>query len=230
MNTTTTTSRPVTLNPEQRLYVIPCSSGFSCYGFDNAFEEAAQLAALLNDAAPDRAQWGTLALWERLAALRSAYACRHDLNAQTWFAAKTPAAVRAALEAARISGDRVRVFLGDTTTGRAWLEEWDTVGTIGRSMGPQRVPLLIKSARSHGGGAILTASIVRLVSVKSGRVLYSHPSFHVEPLEARQSSTLPGYASEAWSTEKGECLARFKSADGAANWVAFMRGERMKAA
>lgn len=227
MKTTAQSPRSVTLNEAQKLYVIPCGGGCSCYGFDNAFDEAAQLAALLSQAAPDRAQWGTMGLWERLGTLRAAYAARPDLNERTFFQANTPEAVKTVLEHSRKTGAKLRIFLGNTDTGRAWLDEFETVGRVGRSMGPQQVPLLIVG-NSGGGGAISTSSIVRISCAHTLRPLYSHPSFNVTPLEVR-AGTVAGYPSEVWDTEKNDCVARFKTAKKAAQWVAFMRGESAKA-
>ena len=39
------------------------------------------------------------------------------------------------LERVRNSKERVRIFYGDTETGRDWMEIYNTIGTIGRSCG-----------------------------------------------------------------------------------------------
>lgn len=44
----------------------------------------------------------------------------------------------------------VRIWLGDTQTGRAWAEENDVIGTIGRSTGTMEVPLLVEAGELAG--------------------------------------------------------------------------------
>lgn len=88
-----------------------------------------------------------------------------------------------ALEQARESKQRVCILYGDTKTGRAWGNKEDRFrgmdcGTIGRSMGPVKIPLLIKSKRSSGGEGLLTGSIVAITSSTTPRrILYRHPKF-----------------------------------------------------
>jgi len=90
----------------------------------------------------------------------------------------TPYAVVRALEQARSSRKRVRIYLGDTKTGRDWLEEHDVEGYIGNSMGPLKVPLLIHNRRSFGGPALLDNCVVR-IKWTTGGVLYQHPTYHI---------------------------------------------------
>ena len=58
---------------------------------------------------------------------------------------------------------RVRLFLGDPETGRDWGEENDVTGYVGRSTGPSKVPLLLATRRSMGGGAILVDCVLRML-------------------------------------------------------------------
>jgi hypothetical protein len=88
----------------------------------------------------------------------------------------TPDGVVAALERARASGRRIRVYYGDAKTGRDWLEEHDVEGRVGNSTGPLKVPLLIFNRRCHGGGAILDHCIVK-VAWATGGVLYQHSAY-----------------------------------------------------
>jgi hypothetical protein len=39
--------RDITLNPQQRLYVIATEGGVTCFGFDNARDHAQQIAQRL---------------------------------------------------------------------------------------------------------------------------------------------------------------------------------------
>ena len=72
--------------------------------------------------------------------------------------------------------DRIRVFFGDSESGTDWCETFDTMGTIGLSCGPNKVPLLIHSIRSMGGDAISTDSIVKITRNK--KVIYKHPNYN----------------------------------------------------
>lgn len=79
------------------------------------------------------------------------------------------------------SEKRLKLYYGDVETGRDWNEENDTTGTIGRSTGTSKIPLLILTKRSHGGGAILDHCIVK---IKSGGVtLYQHPKYKAPVVE-----------------------------------------------
>lgn len=64
--------------------------------------------------------------------------------------------------------------------GRCWGEsERMHSGTIGRSGGRIKVPLLLSNVRSHGGGAIMDDCIVgiRYANKRKGGFLYKHPKF-----------------------------------------------------
>ena len=74
--------------------------------------------------------------------------------------------------------DRIRIFFGDPGIGSDWCETFDTMGTVGLSYGPNKVPLLIHSIRSMGGDAILTDSIVKITRNK--KVIYQHPKYNCD--------------------------------------------------
>lgn len=112
----------------------------------------------------------------------------------TTYHEETPDEVIRVLENARQNRTRLHISLGDQQTGRDWLEEFETHGYVGRSMGPIKVPLLISNTRSLGGGAILDHCIVRIRTSAGGRVLWQHPSYHHGQLQIRQKTepvTLP---------------------------------------
>jgi hypothetical protein len=95
----------------------------------------------------------------------------------------TPKEVIDVLENARTSRTRIKLYYGDHETGKDWKETMDTVGTIGRSTGSIKVPLLIKLSKSTGGGAILTDSIVKIKDVKTGKVLYQTNNYKQPKVE-----------------------------------------------
>ena len=84
------------------------------------------------------------------------------------------------LETLRKDQTRVRFHWGNTGTGEDWGDEFDVKGTIGRSSGQMKVPLLIHNARSMGGGAILTDCIVKITNTKGGATIYQHPKYHIK--------------------------------------------------
>jgi hypothetical protein len=103
-----------------------------------------------------------------------------------YFHAQTLLAVVQALTTARQARTRIRIRLGDATTGRDWHEEFDVEGYVGNSTGPLKVPLLIHNRRSLGGGAILDHCIVRIIETRTGFVMYSHPAYRAGTFTIRE--------------------------------------------
>jgi hypothetical protein len=112
----------------------------------------------------------------------------------TTYHEETPDEVIRVLELARQNRTRLHISLGGQQTGRDWLEEFETHGYVGRSMGPIKVPLIVANRRSLGGGSILDHCIVRIRTSAGGRVLWQHPSYHHGQLQLRHKTepvTLP---------------------------------------
>lgn len=143
------------------------------------------------------------------------------------------------LEAAKASGSRVRLFLGDVKTGKQWMDEFGVCGTVGQSTGPHAIPLLICNSRSLGGGGILTDCIIRLII--NGRERYRHPKYQ-EPVftirEIKPDEMVSWHVSKPKKSlvsmgythgvdVDGENHANFKSLKQAQRWIDFMKGERM---
>lgn len=219
----------VTINAEQRLFVIPSGGGYSCLGFDVCYREALQLYNRLQphapkDLMPTEDKIGTLDQYKQYQGLLN-LGVRHEAMLGTWFSHGTPQEVQDIIEQYRKNGLRLRFWLGDIKTGRAWLEEYDVVGSISRSTGTMKVPLLIPNSKSIGGGAILTNCIVKIMGVESKRVLYQHRDFHLPKLELVTPSDHPDFAATVLAG--GHLQARFKKVSSAERWIAFMKGERM---
>lgn len=136
-------------------------------------------------------------------------------SSDTFFNSTTPEGVRFALEGARRSGDRIRIWYGDSETGKAWPDEFSIIGYVSRSVGPQKVPILLHDARSIGGMPILADRIVR-IDTTSGVRLYTRTDFD------------PG----EWIVEQcdvyrdGELFARCKNERQAQRLAEFMVGKR----
>lgn len=133
----------------------------------------------------------------------------------TAYLADTSDQVVQALEWARLTGTRIRIWCGDTNTGKAWAEENDVLGYVGRSSGARKIPILVHNRQSFGGGAILTHCIVR-IDTTDGRTLYKHPSF------SAGDWTVQG--TDAY--RDGQMHARFDAHEKATRYVAFMTGKR----
>lgn len=140
-----------------------------------------------------------------------------------YFNEKTPDSVRNLLALLHATGEPVRLFYGDTSTGRAWAEENDVTGRIGCSMGPCKVALLV-APRATGGGSVLDSCIVAVMC--KGQFVYAVPGFTVGDWQVAPSD-MQGYAEIA--THNGQVHARFKKPGKALRFCQFMRGERMSA-
>lgn len=99
----------------------------------------------------------------------------------TWYDIRTSDKLVSLLEEHRQYGTRLRFHWGNTETGEDWGDIYDVAGKIGRSMGPVKAPLLIKTRRSIGGGCILDHCIVKItLTTKPHKVLYQHPTYHTK--------------------------------------------------
>jgi hypothetical protein len=122
---------------------------------------------------------------------------------------------------------RIRVWYGNTNTGESWLEEYDTIGTVGRSTGQQKTPLLIKNSRSSGGGGILTNCITRIDVISSKRTIYKHPLFYVPTLGVYPNLDEETNIKYPFIVLKnGTIQALFKTKGQAHRYIDFMTGER----
>lgn len=127
---------------------------------------------------------------------------------------------------------RIRIWYGDTETGRSWNEEYDTMGRIGRSTGNIKIPILVKNSRSWGGEAVLVGAIIRIDDIEDKRTLWKVPNFHVEDMKVYEIFGDKNYkyqvAKLSEDSGKWEVQASFKTEKQAYNWVAFMRGKRYR--
>lgn len=149
----------------------------------------------------------------------------------TYYTKETNDKVIEVLENARQNDKRIRVFYGDTKTGKYWLEEYDTVGTVGRSTGEIKVPLLINYTNSSGGGSILTDCIVAITINK--QFVYKQENFEFPNFWLVSIMDLDmikrGFVTGVNVSHDGitdERVANFTSNDKAMKYIQFMRGER----
>ena len=114
---------------------------------------------------------------------------------------------------------RIRLFYGDTKTGKDWCEEYDTMGYVGGSTGKVKIPLLINNRKSSGGHAILTGSIVSITIDKFE--VYRHPKYHIGKVEVK-ATELPNLPYGVWIS--GKNYANFKTLVQAQKWAEFIKG------
>lgn len=150
----------------------------------------------------------------------------------TSYSSKASDKIIAAIEQARLNSSRVRVWYGDNVTGASWNEEYGVTGTISRSTGLHKIPLLIANARSIGGGAILTHCIVHMVDTKTKQVLYSHELFKMpiaEIVDCKFFDTCPNNPKNLTHSVmlNGKVTANFESYEQASRYADFMTGKRM---
>ncbi len=211
----------VSINIEQQLYVIECNDGYTCMGFANAREHANQIATKLGrpDLAFTEEDNATLTGYEKYCNAVQAWG-QSSMTRTTYFDPGTDAKAAKVLETCRTRERKVRLILGDTSSGEPWLEEHDVVGRIGRSIGTLKVPLLIELGE-HGGCAILCACILAIVDWESGAFLYRHATYREADLSIKPS----GDAVRRWDVLRREqVVASFRDIGKAGAYLAFMRG------
>lgn len=148
-----------------------------------------------------------------------------------WFNGDTPRAVKDVIVDNR--NKRVRLHIGDKETGRVWLEEHDVIGRVGRSIGSVNVPLIIE-AGEIGGGEILTHCILAIQDTKTKKWLYRADNFKLPELKiVPQNLSVTTKAGKPYKythavVRDNETQANFTSEQKALNYIAFMRGERMR--
>ena len=238
----------ITLNAQHKQYVIPSFGGHSCFGFENVALHSMQMLMqiisqqggylLPTDSASAQFElmashplawreedWGQLSGYEKYQKVLALW-IDSPVSAHTYYEPLTDPKVRDVLESARKSARNLRIFLGDRETGHDWMSENDVVGTVGRSMGPMKVPLLL-SKRQSGGFAILTACIVRIIDADTFRELYRHPSYVSPRLTVMPEHYSPGGYKYRVDRD-GQLQARFKTAASAHGYVSFMLGSTVR--
>lgn len=219
-----TTQRPaqtISMNPGQKLYLISSGNGHTCFGFENARNHANQIARILHrpDLAFGPSDFASLEGYKKYEAAVAAWS-QSPLSAQMYFEPGTSEDAARALDESYRAKRKVRLVMGDTATGEPWLDEYDAVGTIRRSTGTLKVPLLIEEGES-GGSAILTANLLHIIEWKTGKTLFRHAAYR-EPVLSLQKLKLSQYP---WTVQyKGSLLAQFKDMGKACAYIAFMHG------
>ena len=215
------------INAAQKLFVFKEGSGYSCLGFDVVRDRTRQYAALLGELLPRPLPYANSEALKLYESLERRLAQSDVARTLTIYDPNTPRDLVGILESARLCRTRIRLFYGDRDTGRDWNEENDIEGYLGRTMGPIHCPMLLKTTASSGGGIILSACVVRVVTTAGKQVLWQHPKYHSLPFTISDiPSTDP--ATARWPIEvlrAGEVHARFKSRQEAERFVRKMSGK-----
>lgn len=231
----------ITINQERRLYVINVGSGYTCFGFDNCWRGAVELAHRMDmpQRAPQASEIGSVECYEKYQSLLADFA-KHPASKKTWFEPGTPKKVIDVLQRAinftreGVDSQQLRLFFGDPETGRDWCEEFETVGFIGRSGGTMKTPLLMEPllkesgflARAESGSPIPTHRVLRIVDVATGEELYRAKNYQLPELEVLVDTA---HKSHRFAVQRDghETLARFATKEDAEKHIAFLKGYRV---
>lgn len=146
----------------------------------------------------------------------------------TFYDKRTSLVLANILDTVRRFKQTIRLYYGDTETGKDWCEENDVTGKIGRSTGRHKVPLLIAKGQD-GGPHILDHCIVKVtIKDKDGvAVLWQHPKYQTPNL-AIEPETDPTMLDKGYTHQvnrDGELQARFKKLAKAEKYVAVLTGK-----
>lgn len=153
---------------------------------------------------------------------------QHSCTTKTFHKYLTPKKLRLLIESL-IKGDKeevkVRIFYGDPYTGEDWCEENDVAGVIRRTNGFLKVPILIASDKDCGGPAILEDSIIKVVEVATGKILWKSSNYITPELIIIQSKNKNDlYDVNRIVADKEINLASFNDYGTAASYVAYITG------
>jgi hypothetical protein len=212
-------------------FIVPSGfDGYTCLSFDNCFNDSLQLSEMLNrpDLAPKSDEKGTLSQYDQY---QNLIKIAGSTNIGTWFTPGTNPQVKRILQNAIDTSTSLRIYYGDTDTGRSWMDEYDMFGKICRTTGSLKSPIIV-APREHGGTIILTRCIVKIVrfskkeSGEFATVLYQHPKFNLPKMEIVLNES-PKYLATVLCDGKAE--ARFKTVAKAEKWISFMQGYSSRA-
>ena len=140
--------RPVTVNPGQRLYVIPCGKGYTCHGFDVVERLIAALVAEGRPAPSNPAPIGTPERYAQYRKLCNLTELEYRITGRRSAAELTP-------ELIGREGKRVEVIHEWPSGERKTLRF-----KVGKSTGWMPCHIQLANSRSHGGPAVCLGKIL----------------------------------------------------------------------
>lgn len=216
----------VTINQDQRLYILHYAHGVSSLGFQRAETLCIQIALLLrrNDLMPSAGTTGTPAGYELYQAAISAWAASPQ-SRHTFFEIGTRHEVQEVLQRYMHKRDEmIRIMVGDPETGVDSCSEFEVVGFVGRSGGSMKVPLMCEPGEG-GGGPIPTSRVLRIIRARDGKELFRHPKYQVPNITVTPQISHGKDGNYTWAGfHDGELVARFKKGIEAAEWAEFLLG------
>lgn len=78
-----------------------------------------------------------------------------------------------------LQSTRLRIWYGNTHTGRAWNDTFNVAGYIGRSAARHPQPVVLQFKSCMEGEVLNTDKIIRIDIVETGETVYRHPHFYV---------------------------------------------------
>lgn len=208
----------ISTNPERKLFLLKTAHGVSCFGFDNAYNEALQLTRLMHRASaleervdevtglvalhmdgkpvgPTPVLYGTLEGYEEYRRAVKAYG-EHPASKKTYFQPGTPKKVARVLEELRDTDTVVRIIQGDPETGKSWLDECDVVGYVRRTSGTMKSLMLVEPlddgyghvSSARGGSIIGAERVLRIIDCDTMRDLYRAANYKAPRLTIGSSS------------------------------------------
>ena len=160
----------------------------------------------------------------------------------TYYDIRTPDKAVKVFEDCRIKGKRIRLFYAyqkeedlpsefesDYEAGCAWNDEYDTIGRIGRSTGSIKIPLLIKTGRSYGGGGLLDEVTGCIVDAETKEVLYKADNFHFPKWEIKGNPMTDERLSLVYKTDRMTGFKVYATAENLCSLCrlqAFMEGRK----
>lgn len=83
-----------------------------------------------------------------------------------------------------LKSTRLRIWYGNTETGRAWNDTFNVAGYIGRSASRHPQPVVQQFKSAMQGEVLSTDKIIRIDIVETGETVYRHKHFHVPAFTA----------------------------------------------
>lgn len=107
-----------------------------------------------------------------------------------WFKNDTTMEVANIVDFMYQTGKRYKIYSGCTETGRVFAEEYDTVGTVSKTTGELKIPILITRKGNHGGAAISTGSILAVKEVGSKHFMFKNKLFIQPTVEIKETKSV----------------------------------------
>lgn len=214
----------ISINQDQGLFIQSYNDGFTTLGFDNVFNTLKKIVQRLGLPIPVlEEEKGTIKQYNLYMDAIKSYAAA-GIN-ETWHDPRALPEVCKVIDRCIKNGTRVRLFYGDTDTGQDWGEQNDVLGTISRTSGILKKPILVSEGECFGF-TILEGCLIKIMDADTRRVLWVHERYQSPTFSITEDNSTPELPFKA--TMNGQLTARFPSFAKAAAWVAFMSGECME--